>query len=182
MTDAELLHRARSDPAAFRMLYDRHAAAVHGYHLRRTGDRDAALDLTAETFAQAWTARARFTDDCDGSAAPWLFGIARHVLATSVRRGRLERRACERLGVLEALDRAPAAAPPDERWLDGLDEAFAGLPAAQRDAIRLRVVADLGYDEVADHLSTSEEAARARVARGLSSLRSQLADDVEAHR
>ena len=71
---------------------------------------------------------------------------------------------------------------PDERWLDGLDEAFAGLPSAQRDAIQLRVVDDLGYDEVADHLSTSEEAARARVARGLSSLRSQLADAPEAHR
>jgi RNA polymerase sigma factor (sigma-70 family) len=182
MTDAELLHRARSDPAAFRTLYDRYAAAVHGYHLRRTGHPDAAHDLTAETFAQAWTARARFRDDRDGSAAPWLFGIARHVLAASVRRGRLERRACERLGLLEALDREPAAVQPDERWLDGLDEAFAGLPAAQRDAIRLRVVDDLGYDEVADHLSTSEEAARARVARGLSSLRSQLADDVEAHR
>jgi RNA polymerase sigma factor (sigma-70 family) len=181
MTDAELLHRARSDPAAFRVLYDRHAAAVHGYLLRRTGNRDAALDLTAETFAQAWTARLRFTDDRHGSAAPWLFGIARHVLATSVRRGRLERRACERLGLLEALDRPPAV-QPDERWLDGLDEAFAGLPAAQRDAIRLRVVADLGYDEVADHLDTTEEAARARVSRGLQSLRTQLAEAPEAQR
>ena len=43
MTDAELLHRARSDPAAFRTLYDRYAAAVHGYHLRRTRHADAAL-------------------------------------------------------------------------------------------------------------------------------------------
>src|SRR6478752_6466192 len=102
MTDAELLHRARSDPAA-------------------------AHDLTAETFAEAWTARTRFRDDRDGSAAPWLFAIARHVLAASVRRGRLERRACERLGLLQQLDRPPAAAQPDERWLDGLDEAFAGL-------------------------------------------------------
>jgi RNA polymerase sigma-70 factor, ECF subfamily len=182
MTDAELLQRARSDPAAFRTLYDRYAAAVHGYHLRRTGSPDAALDLTAETFAQAWTARARFRDDRDGSAAPWLFGIARHVLAASVRRGRLERRACERLGVLEALDRAPSAVQPEERWLEGLDEALAGLPEAQRDAIRLRVLDDLGYDEVADHLSTTEEAARTRVSRGLTSLRSQLADAPEAHR
>jgi len=182
MTDAELLHRARSDPAAFRMLYDRYAAAVHGYHRRRTGDADAAHDLTAETFAEAWTARTRFRDDRDGSAAPWLFAIARHVLTASVRRGRLEWRACERLGLLQQLDRPPAAAQPDVRWLDGLDEAFAGLSAAQRDAIQLRVVDDLGYDEVADHLSTTEEAARARVARGLSSLRSQLADAPEAPR
>ena len=182
MTDAELLQRARSDPAAFRTLYDRYAAAVHGYHLRRTGSPDAALDLTAETFAQAWTARARFRDDRDGSAA---HRRGQHVARDAEqprRRGRLERRACERLGVLEALDRAPSAVQPEERWLEGLDEALAGLPEAQRDAIRLRVLDDLGYDEVADHLSTTEEAARARVSRGLTSLRSQLADAPEAHR
>ena len=181
-SDAALLAAARNDPAAFRELYDRYAERILAYHRRRCRDEDAAHELTAETFAQVWLVRARFRDECDGSAAPWLFGIARHVLATSVRRGRLERRACERLGVLEALDRPPAAAQPEERWLDGLDEAFADLPAAQQDAIRLRVVADLGYDEVADHLSTTEEAARARVSRGLQSLRTQLADAPEAHR
>ena len=73
-TDAELLRRAHDDPAAFRRLYERHAAAVHAYHLRRTGSPDAAQDLTAETFAQAWTARRRFSDRAGGSAAPWLFG------------------------------------------------------------------------------------------------------------
>ena len=180
MTDAELIERARSDPAAFRTLYDRYAGRIHRYHLRRTRHEEAALDLTAETFAQAWVARLRFADAASGSAGPWLFGIARHVLLVSVRRGRLERRACECLGVMEALDRTPAAVEPQERWLDGLDEALADLPAAQREALVLRVVADLGYDEIADHLSTSEEAARARVSRGLTTLRSQLTDPTEA--
>lgn len=180
MTDAELLARARSDPAAFRALYDRYAAAIHGYHLRRTRNAEAALDLTAETFAQAWTARGRFADARNGSAGPWLYGIARHVLLVSVRRGRLEQRACERLGLLAGLDRPPAE--PQEAWLDGLDEAFADLPEAQREAIRLRVIDDLGYDEVADRLATTEEAARARVSRGLATLRTQLSDEVEAPR
>ena len=182
MTDAELIERARSDPAAFRTLYDRYAGRIHRYHLRRTRHEEAALDLTAETFAQAWVARLRFLDAAGGSAGPWLYGIARHVLLVSVRRGRLERRACERLGVMEALGRPPAGAEPQERWLDGLDEALAELPAAQREALLLRVVADLGYDEIADHLSTTEEAARARVSRGLSTLRSQLTDPTEARR
>jgi len=52
-TDAELLTAARDDPAAFRELYDRYVQRVHGFHLRRTRDHDAAHDLTAETFAQA---------------------------------------------------------------------------------------------------------------------------------
>jgi len=182
MDDAHLIERARSDPSAFRVLYDRHVGRIHGFHLRRTGDPDAAHDLTAETFAQAWISRGRFRDEAGGSAAPWLFGIARHVLLVSVRRARLERRACERLGVLEMLDRPAATAVPEERWLDGLDEALADLPPAQREALVLRIVDDLGYDEVADHLATSEDVARARVSRGLTTLRTTLTDPAETKR
>ena len=98
-TDAQLLALACRDPAAFRTLYDRYAERVHGYHLRRCQDPDAAFDLTAETFAQAWLARSRFRDEAGGSAGPWLFAIARHVLLASVRRRALERDACERLAV-----------------------------------------------------------------------------------
>ena len=69
-TDAELLAAARTDAAAFRRFYDRYADRVYGYHLRRTREREAAHDLTAETFAQAWVARTRFRDRLDGTAGP----------------------------------------------------------------------------------------------------------------
>ncbi|HTI33575.1 MAG TPA: sigma-70 family RNA polymerase sigma factor [Miltoncostaea sp.] len=173
-TDAELLRRAHDDPAAFRRLYERHAAAVHAYHLRRTGAPDAAEDLTAETFAQAWTARRRFRDAAGGSAAPWLFGIARHVLLASVRRRRLELRACARLGVMEELDRAPSGAVPHEAWLEGLDKALDDLPPDQREAIRLRVEEDLSYDDAARRVDATPQVVRARVSRGLRTLRTRL--------
>src|SRR3954453_11417292 len=107
-TDAQLLAAAETDAHAFREVYDRYAGAIHRFHLGRTRARDAALDLTAETFAQAWLSRRRFRDLAGGSAGPWLFAIARHVLVASVRRGRLERAACEPLGGVDALGRAPA--------------------------------------------------------------------------
>jgi RNA polymerase sigma factor (sigma-70 family) len=176
-TDAALLLAARTDPSAFRELYERHAEALHGFHLRRTGDDDAAYDLTAETFAQAWLSRARFRDEASGSAAPWLYGIARNVLLMSVRRRRLERSACERLGVLTG---AGTTAVPDERWLDGLDEALAELPEGQRQAVALRFAGDLEYDAVADALGTTPQAARVRVHRALSSLRQRLAKTPES--
>ena len=174
-TDAELLAAARTDASAFRALYDRYAARVLRYHERRTSDPDAAHDLTAETFAQAWLSRLRFRDEAGGSARPWLLAIARNVLVTSVRRKVLERSACERLGI----ERDGAAAEPEEAWLDGLDEAFADLPTGQREAIRLRVVDELPYDEVAAALGTSTGAARVRVHRGLRSLRDRFADGKE---
>src|SRR4029079_4436688 len=83
-SDAELLVAARSDASAFRELYERYAARIHGYHLRRPQDAHAAHALTAETFAQAWLSRARFRDEAGGSAGPGLFGIRRHVLLVSV--------------------------------------------------------------------------------------------------
>jgi RNA polymerase sigma-70 factor, ECF subfamily len=173
-SDAQLLRAARRDPAAFRELYERYAERVHGYLLRRTRDLDAAHDLTAETFAQAWLVRARFRDQAGGSAGPWLFGIARHVLSSSVRRGKLEQSACERLGLLERLDRPATTAEPDESWLDDVDEALSDLPAGQRRAIELRVLEDLSYEDVATALDTTPLGARVRVSRGLSALRRRI--------
>jgi RNA polymerase sigma-70 factor (ECF subfamily) len=183
-SDAELLRAARTDAGSFRELYERYAEPVYGYHLRRSQESHAAHDLTAETFAQAWISRARFRDESAGSAGPWLFGIARHVLLVSVRRRRLEQTACDRLGILTGADRDEPA-QPDETWLDGLDgldEALARLPAAQQDALRLRIVDDLGYDEAAARLDTTPVAVRARVSRGLSALRKHLFDPMETSR
>lgn len=170
-TDAELLRRARTDAHAFRELYDRYAPRVFTFHRRRSRDVDAAHDLTAETFAQAWESRTRFRDESGGSAGPWLFAIARHVLGTSVRRGRIEQAACARLGLLERLDREPATAEPTEAWLD---EAIAELPDDQQRALELRFADDLAYADVAASLRTTPGAARVRVHRGLAALRDRL--------
>jgi RNA polymerase sigma factor (sigma-70 family) len=176
-TDADLLRAARADAGAFRELYDRYAESVYGFHLRRTGDAHAAYDLTAETFAQAWLSRKRFRDSAGGSAGPWLFGIARNLLAQSVRRRRIELAACERLGIIERLDEPPTTVEPDEVWLTGLDEALAELTDGERQALELRVVDSLPYDAVAAGLATSEGAARVRVSRALDRLRQRLTRD-----
>lgn len=161
-SDAALLAAARSDPGAFRELYDRYAEPILGFHLRRCRDEDAAHELTAETFAQAWLARARFRDECAGSAGPWLYGIARNVLLVSVRRRALEARARERLG----MQITPTTVSPQDEWLD---DTVDDLP----EAVRLRVVEELSYDEVAATLGTTPGAARVRVHRGLAALRKE---------
>jgi RNA polymerase sigma-70 factor, ECF subfamily len=181
-TDAQLLAAARTDAHAFRELYERYADRIHRFQLGRTRDQDAALDLTAETFAQAWLSRARFEDLADGSAAPWLYAIARHVLVSSVRRNRLERTARERLGLLAELDRPQVAPEPSETWLDGLDEALLDLSPDERDALHLRVVDELSYDEVGRAAGTTPGAARVRVHRGLAALRQRLLNPKEAVR
>lgn len=174
-SDADLVFRSRHDATAFAELYRRHAAAIFRYHCRCTHDDDAAHDLTAETFAQAWLARTRFRDEVDGSAAPWLYGIARNVVLMSVRRRRIERAGLERLGMLGD----PAAVSgvehqPDDSWLAELEAALDELPPTQREAVQLRFSDDLAYEQMAQALETSPQAARVRVHRALTTLRARL--------
>jgi RNA polymerase sigma factor (sigma-70 family) len=166
-TDADLISDARRDPAAFGELYARRASAVHAWHARRIPW--AAADLTAETFAQAWLARRRFRDRREGSALPWLLGIARNVLRDSVRRDRIATAARERLGLPldlaaeEGFDRVENRLSPRR----DLACALAELPEHERQALELRVVDELPYDEVAERLEIRPAAARLRVSRAL---------------
>lgn len=173
-SDVELLASSGHDPEAFRRLYDRYAEPVYGFLLRRTSNREAALDLTAETFAQVWTSRHRFADQKDGSAGPWIFGIAGNVLSRSARERRLVREATDSL----RLRRDPSYVLPDSSWIDGMDadleQALAALPDSQRRAVELRVLSDRSYDELAEELGCSPTAARIRVSRGLSRLRTSM--------
>lgn len=168
-SDAQLLAASLNDAGAFRVLYDRYAQRIQRYHLRRCRDEEAALDLVAETFAQAWGVRRAFRDEAEGSAAPWLHGIARNVLLQSVRRERLVDSARQRLGALEHADRLLVA--PEESWLDGVDELLDTLPVEQRRALELRVVEDMPYDRIATCLAITPENARTRVHRALRALR-----------
>jgi RNA polymerase sigma factor (sigma-70 family) len=172
--DSELLAASGHDPAAFRELYERYAQAIHGFCLNRTADHEAALDLTAETFAQAWQSRHRFDNQHAGSIGPWLFGIARNLLLRSVRERRMTDEASARL----QLTHERTTVSPHEGWLDGLDAdleaALVALPATQRRAVELRVLQDQSYQQVADELGCSPVAARIRVSRGLSTIRTSL--------
>lgn len=177
-TDAQLFDEARNDPDAFGEVYRRHASAVHGWFRGRVDERTAE-DLTAETFAQAALGLKRFRDEAGGSAAPWLFGIARNLHRHYRERHRVESAARRRLGMpvrseelaeFEAVEERTSA----NRLRYDLGSALAVLPAGQRQALELRVVEELPYAQVAETLGCSEGAARLRVMRALESLTKRL--------
>jgi DNA-directed RNA polymerase specialized sigma24 family protein len=79
---------------------------VVGYFLHWTGSPETAADLTTETFARAYEGLTGFRED-RGEPRAWPFGIARHVLAASVQRGKVEDDCRRRLGMpLLAIDDA----------------------------------------------------------------------------
>jgi RNA polymerase sigma factor (sigma-70 family) len=170
-SDAVLLVASGSDPAAFAELYGRHVESVYRWLDRRMGW--LAADLTAETFTRAWLGRDRFRDQRDGSALPWLLGIAGRLVADAARHDRVETRARMRLGlstelvVDEGHDEVERRLSPRRM----LEQCLAELPAHERDAIDLRIIEELGYDEVARRLNIRPAAARLRVSRALGRLR-----------
>ena len=115
----------------------------------------------------------------DGSAAPWLFGIARNLASMHARRGSLARSARERIG-MPIRDYGASAYDEAEERLDGerlvpqLDQALADLSVNDRRALELRVVEERSYDEVGDQLAITPAAARTRVYRALSALRASV--------
>jgi RNA polymerase sigma factor (sigma-70 family) len=169
-TDESLL--LSGEPEAFGRFYDRYVRSLLAYFQRRTRDPEVAADLTAETFAAALGARARF-EARSVPASVWLFAIAHHKLTDYYRRGSAEDRMRRRLGV----ERVPVGAEDAEMIrLLGEEVAFQlvwELPPEQRDAVRAHVLEERDYGDIARESVTSEATVRKRVSRGLSALRAR---------
>ncbi|MFE7902922.1 RNA polymerase sigma factor [Streptomyces sp. NPDC057424] len=141
------------EPERFAALFDRHAPAIHQYVTRRLG-RDAADDVTAETFLTAFRIRARF-DAARAGVRPWLYGIAAKEI------GRHRRQEVKALKLLACTGHDPIA----DSWTDSADDrvaaeasarplagALARLSAGDRHVLLLSAWADLSYQEIAEAL------------------------------
>jgi len=171
----EKLSNPLATSEGFADFYRDNADRLLRFFARRVYEPEVAVDLTAETFAQALLARRRFRGTTAGEAAAWAHGIAARQLARYYRRGAIERRGLERLG-LEVPPLVEADYERIEELADLADlraavgNGLAELSQEQRAAVRLRVVDELPYPEVAARLGVSEQAARARVSRALRAL------------
>ena len=171
------------DADAITQLYREHGRSIVIYCARRTLDTEVALDLTAETFAQAYRDRRQFHGASADEAVGWIYGIAKHQISAFFKRGQAERRALRALG-LEApqatdaeLERIEDLAELDElRGIIG--QGLSQLSPDHSEALRLRVVEERTYADMAALLGLPEPAVRARVSRGLRSLRSIVGDDL----
>lgn len=171
-----LLVAARSGPQAFGQIYERYEAELLRFFLHATGRAELAADLTAETFARAIEVIAKY-DPTRGRADQWLFGIARHILKESYRRGRVDAAARERLGFPRLVLDDHAVEVISRLGTGVATLALAELPDEQREAIEARVLHERDYDEIAGELCCSEAVVRQRVSRGLRALRTRLAGE-----
>ena len=173
-TDADYLARSLSEPTAFEPIFDRHFGAVHRYLHRRAG-RELADELTAETFALAFSRRGSCR--ASGSVLPWLYGIATNLLHRYRRAERRQLHAYSRSGV----DRWVVYEDEADARVVGssLDARLAGALAAmrprERDALLLYALADLSYEEVAAALDVPVGTVRTWLHRARATAQRELA-------
>ncbi len=169
-TDGGLIAAASTNPEAFGVFYNRHFKNVTAYFLARTFDRDIAFDLASETFAVTLTSLAKF-DPSRGEPSQWLYGIAGNQLKQFFRKQKRSRRTREKLNIhtpptptqgWEAIETADARLDRTQ-----LVAALKKVPIKNRAAVRLRVIEELSYEQIADQLQCTPSAASNRVMRGL---------------
>jgi RNA polymerase sigma factor (sigma-70 family) len=167
--------KVMADAEEFDDLYRRESEGVLVFFARRTLDSEVAVELTAETFAQAYLGWPGLRGRSREERQAWLYTIARRRLSRYLRRGLVERRALRRLGIQTPVAHEDDLALIEERaglaYLRAtLSAELVRLTTEQRKALELRIVQERPYAEVARDLGISELAARARVSRALRSL------------
>lgn len=160
-----------SDRDRFEQVYASHYNAVLRYCARRS-NREDALDAAADTFAVAWR---RHADIPTSHELPWLYGVARRVLANQRRSASRQQAAVLRLRVV---DDDPTD-EPDRQVVRSQESreviaALARLNPADQEVIRLAGWEELGRREIAVVLDCSPNAVTKRLNRALDHLARQL--------
>jgi len=155
-----------SEPA-FRTIWQRYGAAVFSLCLRRLSDHGAAEDATQEAFANIWR-RAITFDPRRGSAAGWLYAVARNAAAQEARHRRHD------AILLAVLDDDQAADEEDASTRLAVHAALTRIPPTERQVLELAYFDDLSHSQIADRLSLPLGTVKTRIRSGLHRLQRYL--------
>jgi RNA polymerase sigma-70 factor (ECF subfamily) len=147
--------RRASPEETFRGVFAQHYGAVYAYCARRIG-RDDAADATSEVFTVAWRKIRRVP--AEPEALPWLYGVARNVVAN-------QRRSRNRRTRLDARAAALAGPPTGFEHPESLDAVLATLKDEDREVLMLVAWEGLGPTGLASTLGCSRNAATVRLHR-----------------
>lgn len=187
LCDEELFARfASGEDSAFTALYSRYSARVLGYVRSIVGAGDgAADDVFQETFVRLYRERARLASVANPpepirNVGGWLFRVARNLALNHIRSQRylapLPASYDEHLMITveEAHGEIFGNATNDDHLMAAVNGVVETLPAGLREVFILREVNGMSYQETADIVGCTEEAARMRLSRARSAIRRAL--------
>lgn len=152
-------------------IYEQYAPHVAAYALRRATGTDAA-DVVAETFLVAWRRRDVVPEEPD--TLPWLYGVARRVLANQRRGNRRSGQLRERLAF--QFVRHDVGQPPveDVEEFQRIGKALRSLSDDDAEVLRLTACEALTPSEIATTMGIAPGTARQRISRARQRLRKHL--------
>lgn len=182
-TDEDLLQQmASGDESALGTFYDRHSTLLFSIAQKVTGDMQEAEEALQDGLRQVWE-RASLYDASRGQPLSWAVVIVRHkaidrLRAQKRRSDGLTRLAEAALVELPADPAASALGHPCEGTVHRLRGALAALPRDQTAAIELAFFSGMSQTEIATHLGIPLGTVKARIRRGMITLRDALEDQL----
>ena len=173
----DLLHRIaeQADPAAFRELYQAYGPRIKAYMMRRGADSATAEDLAQETLLTVWRRASLYAED-KGSAATWIFTIARNLRTDRLRREVPWQELPEERAEQAGSEMAPDEALAEKERQVRVRAALASLPADQREVVALSYLEGLSHGEIAGRLGVPLGTVKSRMRIAYQKIRVALED------
>lgn len=175
--EKELIERAKHDPEAFGILYERYVDKIYSYIYYKVGNEEDAEDLTAKTFLRALR-HIRNYQDRGVPFYAWLHRIAHNLVANWLRDR--SRRKVIPLGILTP---RPSDAPEPDEVLEEEERkqavltAIRRLPQDRQELLYLKFVERLTNQEIGQIMGKTESAIKSLYHRTLVVLRKELMDE-----
>jgi RNA polymerase sigma-70 factor, ECF subfamily len=170
--DAQLVQKClRGEGPAWEELVHRHARRVFGLCYRFTGNSHEAEDLSQEVFLKIYRSLASYRSAAGGFPT-WLTSVTRNLLVDHYRRTKRERLTdsiedeMPRLEEKHSSTRTPFKHVADVELSDQVQHALSRLSPELREAVILRDLQGLEYNEIQEVLSVPEGTVKSRINRG----------------
>lgn len=177
-TDLDLVARHRyGDEQAFEEIYQRYATMVYNLCLRLSRNPDQASDLTQEVFLRVFRHLGKFRGG--SSLKTWIYRVTLNHCRSRLGRKHLPMQPLTSPdGETEREIPDPRRNPEDRAVAESegrlVEAALARVPPRFREAVTLRDLEDLSYQEIAEILRVRIGTVRSRIARGRERLRAIL--------
>ena len=163
----------------FEKMVREHQHRIYAVGFALTGNRHDAEEVAQDTFLRAYRALATYPPDRirELKQKPWLHRIAVNVVRNRVRGAKL--RTAELNGSESDSTPGPESRALQRAEMDDLACRLASLPPRFREAVVLRHVHEMSYEEVAEALDQPVGTVKSNVYRGLKLLRGENDDRVD---
>jgi RNA polymerase sigma-70 factor, ECF subfamily len=185
-SDRQMIKDALSGDPGFESLVRAHEQMVYRVAFRFLNNETDASDVTQEVFIRVHRSLSKFRGD--SSLSTWIYAITSNLSRNAIR-SRKNRAKVQVLAPNEKEEGTPfwdrvadnrgilASRNAESADLNGaIQKALQDLPPDYREAVILRDMEDLDYEEIATVLKTAAGTVKSRIARGRALLREKLKD------